>query len=48
MAGRRVHVICGGGTGVSALNALVRSGCLVTAGVHGELEPTRPRRRPSA
>ncbi len=35
---RRVHVICGGGTGIGVLGTLLRSGFLVTAGVLNALD----------
>jgi iron complex transport system ATP-binding protein len=35
---RRVHVICGGGTGVGTLGTLVRCGYRVTAGVLNEMD----------
>jgi len=36
--GARVHVICGGGTGLGTMGALVRAGYQVTAGVLNELD----------
>jgi iron complex transport system ATP-binding protein len=38
IGGPRVHVICGGGTGVEVLGALVRAGISVSAGVLNQLD----------